>query len=162
MVNSLADHIGRVLLLEDFCIAERVMVLRKWHRSAIEPDIDHFGRALHNSAFAVRAVQLYLIHIRLMQLKIFGYMAYSMLAQILVAGRCIFTFTGVTHPDVKRGSPITIAANIPIHQILEEFAETAFANMPRVPLYSVIISDQLILHCGCLNEPALHRIVKQR
>ncbi len=47
LVDRLGDKLGRKLLLEEFLVLERIVVLRKRHGARIEPTVYHLRHAFH-------------------------------------------------------------------------------------------------------------------
>ncbi|MNW49069.1 hypothetical protein D3C74_264720 [compost metagenome] len=162
LVDPFADHVRRELIAECLLVLERIMMLCKRHRTAVEPHIDHFARPFHHSAFAVRAMDLHFIHIRFMQLKIFTDMTYRMFPQLGDAVRRKLPAAVWANPHVQRRAPIAVPADVPIDQFFEELAEAAFTDMPWIPFNRIVVGDQLILHRSRFDKPALHCIVEQR
>ncbi|MNW59713.1 hypothetical protein D3C74_376460 [compost metagenome] len=76
--------------------------------------------------------------------------------------RCKFLARILADPDIQRSPPIAVAADVPIHQFLQEFAETAFPHMIRIPIHTVVVRNELVLDCRCLDKPAVCCIVEQR
>ncbi|VTR49509.1 Uncharacterised protein [Actinobacillus pleuropneumoniae] len=97
-----------------------------------------------------------------MQLQILRYLAHGVGSKLRNAVRRELPFTRIADPYVKRRSPVTVPADIPVDQVFKEFAEASLAHMARIPGHLVVVRDQLILNRRRFDKPALHRIIEQR
>ncbi|MNI52075.1 hypothetical protein D3C73_1068320 [compost metagenome] len=161
LVNTFTDHISRELILECLYIFKRIVMLSKRHRTTVKPYVNNFRCTFHNAVFTMRTFHFHFIHIRFMKLKLLAHMTNSMLTQLSSAMWRKLSSAIRTYPYVKRSSPVTITANIPVNKLLQELTKSPFANMAWIPIHCIIVSNQLILNCSCLYEPALHRIVEK-
>ena len=65
-------------------------------------------------------------------------------------------------PDIERGSPVTVAADAPVLDILDPVAEASLADTLRDPVDGVVVGDQVIPYRRHFNEPGFTRIVDER
>src|SRR5437016_397104 len=66
LIDPLRNIIRRIVL-RLFAFTHEV-ILREWHRTRIEPHVDHFGCSMHGAA--ARAIECDLIHIRLVWIEL--------------------------------------------------------------------------------------------
>ena len=70
LIDRLADEISRELLLKEFLILKRIVMLRKRHRAGVKPTVDHFRHTVHRLA-ALRTFDRDLIDVRTVQFRAF-------------------------------------------------------------------------------------------
>ena len=104
-----------------------------------EPDVDDFGRARHDAAFAVRAMQFAFVHVRFVNSSLPASVRDGTLGR---SASCPAHLAPAfaAHPDVERGAPIAVPADVPVDQVFEEFAEPALADMGRIPSIPLLLA----------------------
>ena len=63
-------------------------------------------------------------------------------------------------PDGQGSSPEAGAGKVPIHQVFQPIAESAFAGGSGFPVDGFIEFYQAIFHCGCANKPTFQGVIE--
>ena len=158
LIHRLADEVGRELRLKQLLILKGIVMLREGHGAGIEPAVNDLRHTVHLLA-ALGAADGHGINERTVQLDVLG----AVVAHLLqfLNGTNGMALAAFALPDVEGGAPITVAAQAPVLDILQPVAKAALANALRDPIDSIVVADEVILHCRHLDEPALAGIVQQ-
>ena len=166
------------------CVLERIVVLCIRHRAAVEPNIDEVQLTLHrltarrneDDSVYVRAVQVDDRRI-VVSLAVVAHLVFrprvgfheARFHGLVYLGEqlCNRTDTNLLFavfgtPDRKRSTPITRAAQVPVVQVLQPFAEASCASGFGLPVDGLVERYHLIARFGRLDEPAIQRVVKHR
>jgi hypothetical protein len=182
LVDPLGDEVGRIYLRELLFRNVRIEELRKGHRTAIEPDIDQVGLAIHRPAafgnqhdlvhIGTVKVDLVVFQIAvLLQVKPFpGQFGHHpgierllhFVAELLHRTDALLLLPIFGAPDRKGCSPVTAAAQVPVLQVFQPLSETASAGGLRFPVDGFVQFDHLLTAGGRADEPAVERIVEHR
>ena len=159
LIHRLADEIRRELLLEQLLVFEGIVVLGKGHRAGIEPAVNHLGDAVHLPA-ALGAADGDSIDKRTMQLNVLG----AVVAHLPQLGNGAYgmAFPAFALPDVEGCTPVAVAAQAPVLDILQPIAKAALSDALRDPVDGIVVADQIVLHRRHLDKPGLAGIIQQR
>ena len=184
LVDPFSDEVSGVDLacVEGLLILERVMDLRVRHGARVEPYVDEVRLALHRAAG--RGDKHDVVHVRAMQVDavvILGRVGLGHEAVILIGIALHETrFDGAFDlgvefadgadalllrivfraPNGQRCAPIATAAQVPVLQVLEPFAEATRAGALWLPVDRIVELDHAIAAGGGADKPAVKRIVK--
>ena len=158
LIHRLADEVGGELRLKQLLILKGIVMLREGHGAGIEPAVNDLRHTVHLLA-ALGAADGHGINERTVQLDVLGAVV-AHLPQLL-NGTNGMALAAFALPDVKGGAPVAVAAQAPVLDILQPVAKAALANALRDPIDSIVVADEVILHCRHLDEPALAGIVQQ-
>ena len=156
LVHGLGDEVRGELALEKLLVLKGIVVLGKGHGAGVEPAVDDLGHTVHLLA-AVGAGDGHLVHIGPVQLDVVGAILRHLL-QLRDAADGV-AVAALTLPDVQRGTPIAVAADGPVLDVLQPVAKAALADAFGVPLDGVVVGNQLLLHVGHLDVPGLPGVV---
>ena len=160
LIDRLGNEGSRELGFEKFLILERIMMLCKRHGTRVEPAVNDFRYAVHNAA-AARALELDTVDERLVQFDIVRAVRGHFLQFLLGSDRMLLAAV-IADPYRKRCSPVTVAGERPVLNILQPVAETSLTDALRDPVDLLVVRDKVILD-GChADEPGLARIVNER
>ena len=149
-------------------IFEGIVPLGIGHRPAIEPHIDEVEFACHGfaggahqgNAIHVGAVQILgEVFCRLVEAKdLVGF--FDFLVEFIDAADADFFGTVFCAPDGQGRSPESGAGEVPIYEVFEPVAESAFAGGSGFPVDGFVEFYQAIFYgCGA-HEPALEGVVE--
>ena len=67
-----------------------------------------------------------------------------------------------TSPDRDRRSPVSGAGDGPVFYFCQPVSEALFANIIRIPVYCIVVGNQLIFEFAHFNVPGRFCIINQR
>ena len=111
-------------------------------------------------AAALRAGQHDIVDIRAVQLDVRVNVVTE--ANQLFAAADDVDMTAFAGPDRQRRTPVTLAGQTPVDDVLQEVAHAAFLDVVRHPVDGAVVAHQLVVHGGHLDEPALAGVIDQR
>ena len=138
------------MLLKEFLVLKRVMILGKRHRSGIKPTVDHLRYACHLRT-ALPATDVHAIDIGLVKLDIIRAIIGQPLK--LLDRSAAMTMSARTFPYRKRCAPVTLTRDAPVDDILEKIPHSSVPDTLRIPGYGSVRPDQRILHFRHRDEP---------
>ena len=159
LVHRLRDEVGGELALKEFLVLKGVVMLGKGHGAAVKPAVNHLRHPAHLLA-AVGTGDGHLIHKGPVELNILRAVGRHLLKLGDAADG--MPVAALALPDVKRRAPVAVAAHRPVLDVFQPIAKAALANAFRQPVDRVVVGDQLVLHLGHLNVPALPGVVDKR
>ena len=184
LVDPFGDKVSGVDLacVEDLLILERVMDLCVRHGARVEPYVDEVRLTLHRAPCGGDEHDV--VHVRAMQVDavvILGRVSVGHEAVVLIgiafhearfhgaldlgvefadgADALLFRIV-VRAPNGQRCAPIATAAQVPVLQVLEPFAEATRSGALWLPIDRVVELDHAIAAGGGADKPAVKRIVK--
>ena len=137
MVDSLADVVYREILLKFLVVLKGVVPLRKAGAAGVEPAIHNERLACHLT-IALAATQFHCIDVGAVQVFRDGVGINSKLAQLSARANAMLV-AAFTAPDREWCTPEPFAADGPVFDVLEPFAEPFFAHPSGSPLYLRIV-----------------------
>ena len=184
LVDPFGDEVSGVdvACVEGLLILERVMDLCVRHGAGVEPYVDEVRLALHRAAG--RGDEYDVVHVRAMQVDavvILGRVGLGHEAVVFIgialhearfdgafdlgvefadrADTLLFRVV-IRAPNGQRRAPIATAAQVPVLQVLEPFAEATRASALWLPVDRIVELDHAIAAGGGADKPAVKRIVK--
>ena len=103
LIDALADEIRRKAFIEILFVFKRIVLLSKWHRSAVKPAVHDFRDSRHRLA-AVRTGEMDIVYIRTVKLDARIDVFLSFFHQFL-AGTDAFQMAAFTSPHRNRRTP---------------------------------------------------------
>ena len=180
LVDAFGDEVGSTAEIRSMEPAKAGLGIG--HGAAVEPDVDKVGLPLHLLAAGayeedivdIRTVEVDLVVVGLRHVigvealcteRILRHEAgLDSLVDFVVklsygADAKLFLAVFGT-PHRQRSTPVAAAAEVPVLDVLEPFAETAGTGSFGLPLDALVELHHLLAHCRCLDEPAVERVVK--
>ncbi len=134
------------------------MQLRKRHASAVKPTVHYFGSTFHFAA--ALALDLNLIDIRLVQFDVAVEIAEFF--EFILASYNFDLAAVFAYPYRKRCTPISLAGNSPVDDVLEEVAHTSRAYSRRHPVDGSVVFEKPVSDFRHLDKPARSSIIQKR
>ena len=184
LVDPFGDKVGGVdvACVEGLLILERVMDLCVRHGAGVEPYVDEVRLALHRAAGGgdehdvvhIGAMQIdavvilgrvglgheavVFIGIALHEARFHG--AFDLGVEFADGADALLLCVVFRAPNGQRRTPIATAAQVPVLQVLEPFAEATRACALWLPVDRIVELDHAIAAGGGADKPAVKRIVK--
>ena len=133
LIHALGDEVGRVTELEVFLVFKRIVPLRIRHGARVEPNVDQVEFAVQR--LAVIGYQHDLVNVGAVQ--VFGHSLVfaqggiglvDLILQFLNRTDAFFQGTLLVAPNWERDAPVARAGEVPVLQVFEPFAKTAFTR----------------------------------
>ena len=182
LVDAFGDEVCRAAELGAAKVAQAFLGVR--HRAGVEPYVDEVALADHllpavadkEDIVDVRPVEVYLVvilkaHISrvetLVGQRIGGHNAgldglLDLVVELLDGAYAFLLLAVLGAPDRERCAPIAAAAEVPVLDVLEPFAETAGTRGFGFPGDLLIESHHLLAHSRGLDEPGVQRVIEHR
>ena len=163
LVDVLHDEVGREVLLEPLLVLERVMHLRKGHRTRFEPAVEHLRHAPHRRAtcrvVGIGASQL--VDERPVQV---GGAHTEVSLQLVETAVDVDSWIVrvVAHPDRDGRAPKPVATDGPVTCPRQPLAEPAVAHMAGHPVDLLVGLGQQIRDLGDFDVPRADGLVDDR
>ena len=161
LVHRFADEGRGEPLLKEVLVLKRIVELRVRHRAGVEPAVDDFGHAAHFTA-ALGAADRERVHIRPVELCVLSFRIAGQLRELFPAADAGLVAAALALPDVQGSSPVSVAGDAPVLNVLQPVAETALSDVRRDPVDLLVAIYKVIPDVRHLDEPGLARIVKER
>ena len=145
LVNRLRDKLCRKLLLEQFLIFKRIVMLCKRHGAGVKPAVNNLWNPAHLLA-AVRAFESHLINIRSVQLDFYR-------VGIPASVRNALLMAALALPHIERRSPVTVPRDAPVLNILKPVAKTPLSDGLWNPVDCVVVAHQVLFYRCHLDKP---------
>ena len=159
LVDSLADVVDREIRLEFAVLLEGIMPLREAGTARVEPAIHHERLARH-LAVALAASQFHGVNVGAVQIFGNGSRVNRQFMQFGARANAVLV-AALAAPDGERRAPEPFAADGPVLDVFEPFAESLLAHPRRRPLHLRIVRQQLLPHGSHTHEPRIHGVVEQ-
>ena len=127
------------------------MVLRKRHRSRIEPAVDDLRHAVHLFA-ALGTLDGKIIYIRSVKFNGKSILSSGKIGKLLSASYRM-PVSAFTFPYVKRCSPVTVTRYGPVLDVLKPVAKPSRTYRFGDPVDRIVVSDKVIPYLGHLDIP---------
>ena len=134
------------------------MILCEGHGSGIVPAVDDFFHAVHLLS-ADGAFDGDIIHIGTVQFDILRTVVRH--ASEFFHRADAVPVSAPAFPNRKRRSPVSVAGDRPILDVLQPVSETLLADSGGAPVYRRVIAQQVIPYRGHLDIPGLPRVINQ-
>ena len=151
LVNRLRDKLCRKLLLEQFLIFKRIVMLCKRHGAGVKPAVNNLWNPAHLLA-AVRAFKSHLINIRSVQLDFYRVGIPASVRKLLPAADALL-MAALALPHIERRSPVTIPRDAPVLNVLKPVAKTPFSDRLWNPVDCVVVAHQVLFYRCHLDKP---------
>ena len=161
LVHGLRDKLCREFLLEQILILKWIVKLCIGHGAGVKPAVDNLRYAVHVLS-ALRAGDYHIVHIGAVKLDLLILRLSGQLRQLFSASHAQLMSAVRALPDIERGTPVAVAADAPVLDILQPVAEPAFAQGLRNPVDHLVVAYQIILHRGHADKPGFSCIVDKR
>ena len=161
LIHRLGDELSRELLLEQILVFKGIVVLGKGHGSGVEPAVDHLRHPVHGAA-ALRTLHCDLVDVGTMKLHGLRPLVAAQLIELFAASDGMLMAAALALPHIQRSSPVAVAADAPVLDILQPVAEAALADALRDPVDGVVIADEVLLHRRHLDEPGFPGVIDER
>ena len=136
------------------------MPLCERHSSGVEPAVHDLRDPVH-ALSAFRALDGDLVHIRSVELDRLIDLLLNIIYQLLTRTYAV-QVTALALPDRDRCSPVSRSRNSPVLNVLKPVSESLLAYIRRVPVYCVVVCDQLVSELCHLDVPRLVCVVNER
>ena len=160
LVNCFGDELCRELLLEQFLVLERIMMLCKRHCTRIKPAVDNFRYTVH-CLTTIRTGEGHFIDVRSVEFYLGILRIAAALCELCSASDAL-QMSAFTLPDVERSSPITVTGDSPVLDILEPVTKTSLTDGFRNPVNGIVVADEVISYRGLTDVPGLACVVDER
>ena len=127
LINRLRDEVRGELLLELVLILEGIVMLGIGHSAGVEPDVHNLGDTVHGLS-AVRAGEGHPVDIGAVQLNVCHGGISCPLDQFGARPDAFLVTAVVALPDIQGSSPVAVAGNAPILDILQPVAESPLTD----------------------------------
>ena len=161
LVDGFADIVHGERAIKLVFVLKRIVPLGERSATRVEPAVHDVGLPYHLSRATARgAVQLYVVHVRTVQLwrhrRAIGLhrshlfdAAYAMLVTAIWAD-----------PHGDRGAPVSLATDCPVLDVREPLSHALGASPLGGPFDLRVVLHYLIAHRSHTDEPTVHRVVQ--
>ena len=186
LVLTFGDEVGRIeaAVVDEVFVLEWVVELCIRHSTAVEPHVDEVEFTLHwLAAFAHEhdVVNVWTVQVNLIVVfvAVIANHETSLLPWVLshhaschgflhfvveffhAADTNFFVCVGIA-PDRKWSAPVAAAAQVPVVEVFEPFAEAACAGVLRFPLNGLVEFHHAVATSSRADKPAVEWIVEDR
>ena len=186
LVNALGDEVGGIdnALVQRFLVLEGIVNLCVRHRAAVEPHVDevqlalqrlsalaHEDDVIHVGTVQVDTVVVLLAHVArheaLVLERVVGHHArahalFYFVVEFLDAADADLLARLAVAPDGQRRAPVAAAAEVPVVEVLQPFAEAPRARRFGLPQDGLVQLHHALLGDCRTDEPAVEGIVEHR
>ena len=161
LVDGLTDVVGLFLALPDFLVGKGIVPLGDRHRTGVVPGVGHFFDAAHRPAVGRGPGQI--VHVGAVQVRVLQF-APDLCLQLGHAADALGVAAAgrVALPDGQRRAPVAVAAQRPVHVVLQPVAEAPVFDVLRVPVDRLVDRNQAVAILAGADVPGLLGHVEQR
>ena len=163
LTGILDDKVRLVVRIKPLAVLKRIVLLRKRHRTRLEPAVQHLRHATHcglsSGIIRVRAGQL--VNVRAVQ----GCWSHTKVAFQLVQGAVHINariLLRIRHPDRDRRTPVAVPGDVPVARTFQPLAELPVTDMRGHPFDLLVQLHHAVAELGHRNKPRRQRHVDQR
>ena len=186
LVNALGDEVGGIYLMvvQQFLVFKRIVNLCIGHGTGVKPYVNQVRLALHrltvgadqHNLVHIWAVQVYLV---IILLRIYagleaaflvgialhhtgGHSLLHFIVQLFHRLNALLLASVLGAPDRQWRTPVARAAQVPVVQVFQPFAEAACAGRFGLPVDGLVELHHTFLAGRRADKPAVQRIVQHR
>ena len=126
-------------------------MLCKRHCARVKPAVNHLWNPVHLLA-AVRALKRHFVNIGSVQFHFCRVRIAAAVCKLLPAADTLL-MAALALPHIERRSPVTVARDAPVLNVLKPVAKTPLSDGLWNPVDRIVIAHQILFYRGHLDKP---------